>query len=168
MSLTFGVADWLTLDATVADVFDVVICMDNALSHLLDDADLTQAARQMRARLRPDGLLIASIRDYDSVVKETPVGDGPVAQGLPGVAGQPGAGRPRATPPRVSEDASGRRITFQVWDWAADGRSYAVNQFFMRETEAGWSPSHYVSRFRALLRDELSDILRAAEFSDIR
>lgn len=168
VSMTFGVADWLALDATVADVFDVVICMDNALSHLLDDGDLTQAARQMRARLRPDGFLIASIRDYDSVVKETTAGDGSVAQGLPGVAGQTGATRPRATLPRVSEDENGRRITFQVWDWAEDGQSYAVNQFFLRETEEGWGVSHYVSRFRALLRDELSDILKTVEFSDIR
>src|SRR5262249_27067511 len=123
VSMTFGVADWLSLDATVEDVFDVVICLDNALSHLLEDADLRQAARQMRARLRPDGLLIASIRDYDSVVGEKPSGSVPVTQGLPGVAEQPGANRQRATLPRVSEDASGRRITFQVWDWADDGRS---------------------------------------------
>jgi SAM-dependent methyltransferase len=168
VTMTFGVADWLALDATVEADFDIVICLDNALSHLLDDADLRQAARQMRARLRPDGLLIASIRDYDSVVKETTAGDGPVIQGLPGVAGQPGADRPRATLPRVFEDGDRRRIAFQVWDWAADGRSYAINQFFLRETEGGWGASHYLSRFRALLRDELSDILRAAEFSDIR
>ncbi len=168
VSMTFSVANWLALDATVDDVFDVVICMDNALSHLLDDADLRQAARQMRARLRSDGLLVASIRDYDSVVKGTPASEGPVIQGLPGVAGQTGAGRPRATLPHVFEDANGRRIAFQVWDWADDGRSYAINQFFLRETEAGWSASHYVSRFRALLRDELSEILLAAGFSDIR
>jgi len=144
VSITFGVADWLALDATVEGVFDVVICMDNALSHLLDDADLRQAARQMRARLRPDGLLVASIRDYDSVVSEKTTGDGPVTPGLPGVAGQAGADRPRATLPRVSDDAGGRRITFQVWDWADDGRSYAVNQFFLRETEAGWGVTHYL------------------------
>ncbi len=167
VSMTFGVADWLALDAKVEGVFDVVICMDNALSHMLDDADLHQAARQMRDRLRPDGLLLASIRDYDSVVKGKPADDEPVVQGLPGVAGQAGTNRPRATMPRVSEDASGRRIAFQVWDWADDGRSYAINQFFMRETEAGWRTTHYVSRFRALLRDELSDILRLAGFSDI-
>jgi SAM-dependent methyltransferase len=168
VSMTFGVADWLTLETEVEGVFDVVVCLDNALSHLLDDADLRQAARQMRARLRPDGLLIASIRDYDSLVKEKPGSDGPIVQGLPGVAEQPGADRPRATLPRVFDDAGGRRIAFQVWDWAADGRSYAINQFFMRETEAGWRASHYVTRFRALLREELSDILRDAEFSDIR
>ncbi len=168
VSMTFGVADWFALDAGVEEVFDIVICMDNALSHLLDDADLRRAARQMRARLRPDGLLVASIRDYDSVVKEKPAGAAPAAQGLPGVAGQTGADRPCATLPRVAEDDGGRRIAFQVWDWADDGRSYAFNQFFIRETESGWSVSHYVSRFRALLRDELTRVLLAAEFSDVR
>lgn len=168
VSLTFSTADWLTLDTTVEDVFDIVVCLDNALSHILDDTDLVKAVSQMRARLRPGGLIIASIRDYDSLVNNKSAGDGPVTPGLPGVAGQQSTALPRSTMPRVSEDASGRRITFQVWDWSEDSRSYAVNQFFMREAVAGWSVTHYVSRFRALMRDELSDILRTADFSDIR
>ena len=168
MSITFGVADWLTLDTTINDVFDIVVCMDNALSHLLDDGDLRVAASQMRARLRPGGLMIASIRDYDSLLSNDSAGNSQVTPGLPGVAGKQGAGLPRSTLPRVSEDPSGRRITFQVWDWADDSRSYAVNQFFMRESTAGWGVTHYVSRFRALMRDELSDTLRSAEFSDVR
>jgi SAM-dependent methyltransferase len=168
VSLTFGVADWLALDAAVKDIFDVVICLDNALSHLTDDADLYKAACQMRTRLRPGGLLLASIRDYDSLLKEKPPADGPIIQGLPGVDLQAGTDKHRATLPRVFDDANGRRIAFQVWDWAPDGRSYAINQFFIRESETGWRTSHYVSRFRALLRDELSNALRAADFSDIR
>jgi hypothetical protein len=155
------------LDTQVKDLFDVVICLDNALSHLLDDEDLFQAARQMRARLRPNGLLLASIRDYDALVKGKPMGEAPAAQGLPGVEGQAGSGRPRATLPRVFDDVSGRRIAFQVWDWASDGRSYRVNQFFVREIEGGWRASHYASHFRALLRNELSAILQSAGFSDI-
>ena len=111
--------------------------------------------------------MLASIRDYDSLLNNKPGGDVPVTPGLPGVAGEQGVELPRSTLPRVSDDAGGRRITFQVWDWADDGRSYAVNQFFMRKAEPGWSVTHYVSRFRALMRDELSNILRSAEFSEI-
>jgi SAM-dependent methyltransferase len=165
--MTFDVVDWRALDAKVKDTFDVVICLDNALSHLLEDADLFQALCQMRARLRSDGLLIASIRDYDSVVRQQSANDAPAAQGLPGVEGQAGSGRPRATLPRVFDDLSGRRIAFQVWDWASDGRSYRVNQFFVREIEGSWRATHYASHFRALLRDELSAILQSAGFSDI-
>jgi SAM-dependent methyltransferase len=168
VSLTFGVADWLTLDAAVKDLFDAVICMDNALSHIQDDADLHKAVCQMRMRLRPGGLLLASIRDYDSLLMEKTAADGPIVQGLPGVELQAGTDKPRATLPRVFDDTNGRRIAFQVWDWAPDGRSYAINQFFIRESETGWRTSHYVTRFRALLRDELSNALRAADFSDIR
>jgi SAM-dependent methyltransferase len=167
VSLTFGVADWLALDEAVKNIFDVVICLDNALSHLQDDADLYKAACQMRTRLRPEGMLLASIRDYDSLLMEKPAGDGPIIQGLPGVDRQADADKPRATMPRVFDDTNGRRIAFQVWDWATDGRSYAINQFFVRESETGWRTTHYVSRFRALLRNELSDVLRAAGFSDI-
>lgn len=112
--------------------------------------------------------MIGSIRDYDSLLNNKSAGDVSVTPGLPGVAGEQGVDLPRSTLPRVSDDARGRRITFQVWDWADDGRSYAVNQFFMRKAEPGWSVTHYVSRFRALRRDELSNILRSAEFSEIR
>lgn len=163
--ITFAVANWLTLDAAVDGQFDLVICFDNAISHLIEDAELLQAARQMRARLKPNGMFMASIRDYDAVVSERRASEGVRAQALPGVAGQTDS--TQATPPRVYKDADGRRIAFQVWEWAEDGRSYAVNQFFVRETETGWRTSHYVTRFRALLREELSEILRLAGFSEI-
>jgi hypothetical protein len=69
--------------------------------------------------------------------------------------------------PRVFDDAAGRRIAFQVWDWAADRRSYTVHQFFVRETPGGWQTSHYATTYRALLRHELSDILQRAGFMEV-
>ena len=38
---------------------------DNALPHLLEDDDLRLAVDNMFAKLRPGGLFLASIRDYD-------------------------------------------------------------------------------------------------------
>ena len=43
------------LDKVPAAGFDAVICMDNALPHLLCEADLTQAAGQIRRKLRIGG-----------------------------------------------------------------------------------------------------------------
>jgi hypothetical protein len=70
--------------------------------------------------------------------------------------------------PRVFDDAEGRRIVFQEWDCAADRGSYTVHQFFVRETPGGWQTTHYAMAYRALLRPELSDILRAAGFTEVR
>jgi len=168
VSMRFDVADIRTLETKVTDAFDVVIACDNAVSHLLSDADLLQAASQMRARLRAHGLLLVTIRDYDRVAQGLSHQAGAADPGMPGVSSQSGSGRSHATLPRVYDAADGRRIVFQVWDWAADGRSYTVNQFFVRTKGRDWQTSHHATRFRALLREDLSAILRQAGFAEIR
>lgn len=167
VDVTFGVADYRALDASIADVFDVVICCDNALSHCLDEPDLPRAVSQMRGRLKPGGLCLASIRDYDRLLAGGP-GAGAMDPGLPGLHGKHDAARPRGTMPQVFDDATGRRIAFQVWDWAEDGRSYAVHQFFVQESSGEYRTSHYDSRFRALRRAEVDEALKAAGFREIR
>jgi glycine/sarcosine N-methyltransferase len=133
------------LDELPAGGFDAVICMDNALPHLLSEADLAQAARQIRAKLRPGGNLIASLRDYDELVRERPVVQGPV----------------------FYTDAGQRRIVFQLWDWR-DERQYTFHQYITRETPEGWSNFHSSSVYRAVLRDEITGILSTSGFRDIR
>ena len=55
-------------------VFDVVISCDNALPHLLRDEDLERALGSIHGCLEPDGLLLTSIRDYDSLRQSRPNG----------------------------------------------------------------------------------------------
>jgi SAM-dependent methyltransferase len=148
-ALTFEVADVRALNAEVAGKFDVVLSCDNALPHLLTDADLLLAVRQMRTRLRRDGLLLAGIRDYDQAVQDQR---------------QPA---PTATPPRVFDDAEGRRIIFQIWDWADDRRTYTLNHFILRQRQDEWQTNLLTTEYRALQREEFSAILRAAGFADI-
>jgi 2-polyprenyl-3-methyl-5-hydroxy-6-metoxy-1,4-benzoquinol methylase len=64
-ALTFDVADFRTLATKQSATFDVVLCGDNTPAHLLEEADLRVATAQMRARLKPGGVLLASLRDYD-------------------------------------------------------------------------------------------------------
>jgi hypothetical protein len=144
--LTSGVADLRTLAAQVAGEFDVVLACDNALPHLLGDDELLQAARSMRAKVRAGGMLLASIRDYDQLL----------------------ADRPGAEAPRVLDGPAGRRIVFQVWDWESDGRTYTFHLFILRQEGTEWRVRHRASRYRAVLRDELGDLLSAAGFSDVR
>jgi glycine/sarcosine N-methyltransferase len=146
VSLTVGVADLRALESLIAGAFDVVLSCDNALPHLLSDGDVRLAVRNMAAKLRPGGLLLISLRDYDQVAVE----------------------RPRSTLPRVFDDPEGRRVVFQVWDWSADGRTYTVRQFILRHTDAGWQTDEYATVYRPLRRDELGQILREAGFTQIR
>ena len=141
-SLTFGVADLRTLATDVAGEFDVVLACDNALPHLLTDNDLLLAVDNMAAKLRPGGLFLASLRDYERLVQERPRGEGP----------------------RVFDDIDGRRIAFQVWDWANDGSGYRLHQFLVRQDGAGWRTDHVSVDYRALLPADLVAILRRVGF----
>jgi SAM-dependent methyltransferase len=168
VTLTGTVADFRALDEAVTEHFDIVVCLDNAISHLQEDAGLVAAARSMRGRLVPGGLLLISIRDYDALLAPKPDRAQP---GLPGVQlAQQAAeqSRPSGTMPRVFQEPDGRRIAFQVWTWDAEGRSYAVEQFFLKDKESAFQVSHHVSRFRALRRSELTHALEVAGLADIR
>lgn len=143
---SFEVADVRRLAEEVPGTFDVVITCDNSLPHLLSDDELEAAARAMRTKLRDGGLLVASIRDYDELVRA----------------------RPRFDPPRVIEDAAGKRVVLQLWDWAPDGRRYTVNHFILRADGTGWDLTHGSTEYRALTRAELDTALRRAGFGDLR
>ncbi len=146
VELMTSVADMRRLDTQIPGDFDIVLSCDNALPHLLADDDLALAVAAMRAKLRSDGLLLVSIRDYDHLAEQPP----------------------RATVPRVFDDELGRRIVFQVWDWAEDQSTYTISLFILREAPDGWQTATYAATYRALLREELTQILAAAGFVDIQ
>jgi glycine/sarcosine N-methyltransferase len=125
--------------------FDAVICMDNALPHLSSEEHLARALAQVRAKLRKSGTLVASIRDYDRLMVERPVVQGP----------------------GFFFDGERRRIVFQLWDWI-DERRYTFHLYMTRETPAGWKTYHGASEYRALLRDELTKVLENVGFLNVR
>ncbi|MBP1964256.1 methyltransferase domain-containing protein [Paenibacillus aceris] len=143
VDIHFGVADLRSLENDVSDIFDVVLSADNAVPHLLTDEDLFLAASNMYAKVKKDGVLLITMRDYDELVKE----------------------KHRSTEPRVFDE--GKRIVFQIWDWAEDSKTYLINHFLMREMDGQWITKHNKTRYRALLRDEFSYMLRTVGFSDI-
>ncbi len=145
LNIPFYVADVRRLDELPIGDFDAVISMDNALPHLLSDADLAEGARQMRAKLRPGGTLVASIRDYDALARKRPAVQGPA----------------------FYSDSGQRRIILQVWDWE-DDRRYTFHLYITRETPSGWSNFHGASVYRAVLRDEITAILASSGFANIR
>lgn len=146
VAVSFGVADMRELEAEVSGTFDVVLACDNALPHLLRDADLRMAIANMAGKLRPDGLLLTSIRDYDRLI----------------------AHQPRSEQPRVFDDPDGRRITFQIWDWAADGRSYVLHLFILQQLGTEWHTTCASTEYRALQRAELDAALLAAGLERLR
>jgi SAM-dependent methyltransferase len=140
-----SVADMLDLSSIKEPGFDAVICMDNVFPHLESDEQITQAAAQIHSKLRPGGLFMASIRDYDDLIQNKPVIHGPA----------------------FHSDEGRRRIVFQVWDWI-DDRRYVFHLYITRETATGWQTIHATSIYRAILQDELAAALNRARFKNVR
>ena len=144
-NLTFGVADFRLLNNKVEGSFNVVISCDNSLPHLLNNDDLQLALSNILEMLDHGGFFLASIRDYDQLLKE----------------------KPRATTPAVYDDHKGKRIVFQVWNWESDKNIYTLDHFVVRKDEDTWRTDCRSTTYRALLRDELSSILIEIGFSEI-
>jgi SAM-dependent methyltransferase len=126
--------------------FDVVVCCDNAIPHLLDDCEVDLAFAAMRSKLRPGGLLIVSVRDYDRALIERPVTSSPTL-----IAGPP------------------RRVVVRLHDW--DGPAsplYTVRFLILTETSGEWSVAHHATRYRAINTADLTQSAERAGLQEIR
>ncbi len=144
LGIEFHVADMTTLEGILEGEFDVVAALDNALPHL-DAEGLRRATAAVGSKLKSGGLFLASIRDYDRLIKDRPTSQEPAFYGRSGE----------------------RRIVHQVWDWI-DRERYVVHLYLSVERGGEWETWHFVSEYRCLLREELSEALRGAGFSDVR
>jgi len=70
-----------------------VIAMDNALPHMLSESDLSAVIQSIAARVAEGGIFAASIRDYDTLLKD----------------------KPSYSPPYIHKTAEGQRVAFQTW-----------------------------------------------------
>jgi len=141
--VSFGVADFRDL-SRVEDDFDVVICCDNALPHLLDEADLPRAFAAMHAKLRPGGLLVVTMRDFDAAL----------------------ADRPPLAPPALVAGPP-RRVLVRLHDWDEDRPCYTVRYLVLTEGDDGWSVAEHATRYRAITRAELEAAAGAVGFEEL-
>ena len=145
-NMTFGVADYRDLGEAVTDTFDVVLTCDNSIAHCLKDEDLSAALSSMKSRLNPGGLLLISLRDYDALAVD----------------------KPRFNNEHVQDRSDGRRIVFQLWDWADDGRQYRNSQFLIKRTDDRYEVKHFETELRVLLREEVLAAAGGAGYEEIR
>jgi glycine/sarcosine N-methyltransferase len=144
LGIAFHIDDMTSLLDIGENDFDLVVALDNALPHLGSDR-LAAALRAIYTKLKPEGLLMASIRDYDTLIEHRPAVQGPVFYGRSGE----------------------RRIVHQVWDWT-DREHYIVHLYITLETAAGWVGHHFGAEYRCLLREELTRALEEENFHAVR
>ncbi len=144
--MDFSVADYRSLDTNIDEQYDVVLTCDNSIAHCLTDVALNDALTSMKKMIKPGGVLLISLRDYDALIED----------------------RPRFNNEHVQDKSDGRRVVFQLWDWADDFRSYRNTQFLIRATESGYDLKSFETELRALRREEIISAAALAEFEDIR
>jgi SAM-dependent methyltransferase len=144
--LSFGVADLLNLSEGVSGSFEVVLSCDNALAHFLTDEDMQCVLENMASKIASGGILLVSIRDYDRILQE----------------------KPRSTLPQVSDRADGRSISFQVWDWSGDCRTYMLQHYTVKQNGTDWDTSCRVTQLRAWRRAEITLLMREVGLVDIQ
>jgi glycine/sarcosine N-methyltransferase len=142
LNIEFYVSDMTDLKEVPEPGFDVVAAFDNALPHLTS-SELIRAVAMMAGKLRSGGLFVASIRDYDLLLQQRPAMQEPAFFGSEG----------------------SRRIVHQVWDWT-DAASYTLHLYITIETGQAWTTRHFVSEYRCVTRQELSEVLRSAGFEE--
>ena len=145
VDMTFTACDIRDLER-LEGTYDVLISCDNALPHLLTHDDIGLAFRAMRSKLRPGGLVVITVRDYDRELVERPVSAAP---------------RINPGPPR--------KVVVRLHDWdAPDSPMYTVHFLILTEGSGGWSVSHHSARYRAIGRQALTLAAAKAGFTSIQ
>jgi len=136
VNIRFEHADFCALSKTFSERFDLVICMDNALPHMLSKEALAAAIRSISNQITPGGMFVASIRDYDALLAE----------------------KPSYSPPYIHKTDKGQRVSFQTWVW--DGDHYKLTQYIIDDEET-LQISKFDCEYRATPREELTELLIA-------
>ena len=134
VKIRFEHADFCALSDNFSNQFDIVIAMDNALPHMLTSEALETAVRSITGQIRPGGLFVASIRNYDSLL----------------------AGKPPYSPPYIHKTDKGQRVSFQTWAW--NGDNYQLTQYIIDDEES-LHIGKFTCEYRATRRDELTNLL---------
>jgi len=124
--------------------FEVVLCADNAIAHLLTETSLAAALHEMRRVLAPGGLLVLTVRSDHA--RDT---------------------HPAHTPPQVTDTHAGRVITFQLWDWHADGEHYDMQHIQLHPRGGTYEVRVRRTSSWALRQEQLSSLVLAAGFLDL-
>ena len=142
VEIRFKHADFCALSKTFSTQFDIVIAMDNALPHMLTSEALEAAVKSIIGQIRPGGIFVASIRDYDSLL----------------------VSKPPYSPPYIHKTEEGQRVSFQTWIW--EGDNYHLTQYIIDDADT-LQISKFECEYRATRREEMTKLLYSAGCTEV-
>ncbi len=145
LEIDFSVCDMRGLDSHPEAVFDIVLAADNALPHLLTDDEILLTLEGMRARLKPGGACIITVRDYALEQR----------------------GQSIIKPFGIRDVDNHRYVIWQVWDF--DGDCYDFTMYFVdHDRNSGDSRTDlHQSRYYAIDTDSLMKLMQQSGFTAV-
>ena len=120
-----------------------VLACDNSIPHLLSDAEILQAFRSCYRCLRPGGVALFSVRDYETIERKSP----------------------DVRPYGMRYEGNSRFLAVQVWEWDAD--QYEMRMYLTSESPTGACETRVLrSRYYAVGIARLLELLTEAGFED--
>jgi hypothetical protein len=124
--------------------FDLVISCDNAVPHLLTDADIRQAFGQFYECVRPGGGVLITVRDYEKEERQTKI-----------------------KPEGVRLVDGTRYILLQVWEF--EGEIYELSMYLIKDDRSGTCQTQVTrAKYYAIGTTRLLELLEDAGFEAVR
>lgn len=121
-----------------------VIACDNAIPHLLSDAEIENAFKSCHRVLRPGGIAVFSVRDYAAIERTNP----------------------DVRPYGIQRHEGRRFLAVQVWEW--DGEQYDLRMYLTSESVDGVCETRVLtSRYYAISIAKLRELMTSAGFVDV-
>ena len=142
VNISFKQANFCKLSDSFSEKFDIIIAMDNALPHMLSKEDLHCAIESISNQTDNGGIFVASIRDYDELLKQ----------------------KPQYSTPYIHKTDKGQKVSFQTWEWL--GENYKFTQYII-DDESSLSIGKFDCEYRAVKREELTQHLLSCGFTKV-
>jgi len=121
-----------------------VLACDNSIPHLLSDSEILQAFRTFYRCLRPGGVAVLSVRDYEAINRKSP----------------------DVRPYGLRYDGDRRFLAVQVWEWDAD--QYDLSMYLISQQANGACDTTVLkSRYYAITIPRLLHLLTEAGFEQV-
>jgi SAM-dependent methyltransferase len=145
--ITFLQSDFQNLHNCGCGPFDAVITKGNSIPHLLYDEQLEETLLIFYEMLRPGGLLLIGMRDFEPLLED----------------------RPRFMPGRAHDEPEEQIITFDIWDWD-DGPpiTVTINTFIVRGRNDTYRVIKRPVVFRALTAEEVQVVISEVGFQNFQ
>lgn len=148
MQVTFRTAGFGGISDTFRQPgeFDAVLCLGNSLPHVSCVADLDKALIDFKDLLRPGGLLLLQMRNFDLVMGE----------------------KKRWMEPQTVREGTTEWLFLRFYDFEADGRIQFNILSLHRKANAPWQTQLTSTHLYPIFSDQLSQELVALGFNNIR